>query len=106
MTHLIKVSDDDAIRTVRMNRPEKRNALTLAMYAAMADAIEGAGPNESIRCVMLAGAPDAFCAGNDLQDFLEMGRGTDGLAAPILRFLHVLVRCEKPLIAAVQGNAV
>ena len=118
MTTLIKVTDHDAIRTVRMNRPDKRNALTLAMYAAMADAIEDAGASASIRCLVLAGAPGAFTAGNDLQDFLDMGpppyppppagegREGAGLAAPILRFLHALVRCEKPLVAAVEGNAV
>ena len=109
MTDLIKVTDDDAIRTVRMNRPDKRNALTLAMYSAMADAIEGAGTNASIRCLVLAGASGAFTAGNDLQDFLDMddaGEAEGGLAAPILRFLHALVRCEKPLVAAVEGNAV
>jgi enoyl-CoA hydratase/carnithine racemase len=106
MTDLIKVTDDEAIRTVRMNRPDKRNALTLAMYTAMADAIEDAGARESIRCLVFAGAPGAFTAGNDLQDFVNMASGSGGLGEPILRFLHVLARCEKPLVAAVAGNAV
>jgi enoyl-CoA hydratase/carnithine racemase len=106
MTEFIKVTDDAAIRTVCMNRPDKRNALTLAMYAAMADALEGAGRNEAIRCLVLAGASGTFTAGNDLHDFLEMERAPGGLAAPILRFLYALVRCEKPLVAAVQGSAV
>jgi enoyl-CoA hydratase/carnithine racemase len=106
MTDLIKVTDDDAIRTVRMNRPDKKNALMLAMYAAMAEAIEGAGTEAPIRCLILAGAPGVFTAGNDLREFLDMGSGAGGLAAPILRFLYALVRCEKPLVAAVEGNAV
>ena len=106
MTDLIKVTDDDAIRTVRMNRPDKKNALTLTMYSAMAEAIEGAGAGASIRCLVLAGAPGVFTAGNDLREFLDMGSGEGGLGAPILRFLYALVRCEKPLVAAVEGNAV
>src|SRR5262245_40722686 len=106
MTDLIKVTDDEAIRTVRMSRPDKRNALTLAMYTAMADAIEDAGARVAIRCLVFAGAPGAFTAGNDLQDFVAMASGTGGLGEPIVRFLHALARCDKPLVAAVAGNAV
>jgi enoyl-CoA hydratase/carnithine racemase len=106
MTDLIKVTDNEGIRTVRINRPDKKNALTLAMYTAMADAIEGAGSGASIRCLVLAGAPGVFSAGNDLQEFLDMGSRGEGLAGPIFGFLYALVRCEKPLVAAVEGNAV
>ncbi len=101
----VLVADDGPIRTVRMQRPEKKNALTLAMYDAMAAAIEDAGSNEAVRCLLIAGAPGAFCAGNDLADFLAMSR-SGGLGAPILRFLHALARCERPLVAAVGGAAV
>jgi enoyl-CoA hydratase/carnithine racemase len=104
MSDLVVVTDEDHIRTVRMNRPDKRNALTLAMYDTMATAIEGA--NASIRCIVVAGAPNGFSAGNDLKDFLDASSGPEGLAQPILRFLYSLVRCERPLVAAVRGNAV
>lgn len=101
----ILVSDDGPVRTIRMNRPEKKNALTLAMYDAMAEAIENAGGNDATRCLLIAGGPNAFCAGNDIGDFVKMAQG-GGLGEPILRFLHALARCEKPLVAAVNGNAV
>ena len=104
MTDLVTITDDGPVRTIRMNRPEKKNALTMAMYDAMAEGIETA-PAANIRCILIGGAPTVFCAGNDIGDFLQAAMG-GGLGAPILRFLHTLVRCETPLVAAVQGNAV
>ncbi|HEY1472451.1 MAG TPA: crotonase/enoyl-CoA hydratase family protein [Pseudolabrys sp.] len=106
MTEFVITTDDGAVRTVRMNRPEKKNALTMAMYEAMADAIESAGKTPALRCLLIAGAPTAFCAGNDIGDFLQMAMGSGALGAPILRFLYALARCELPLVAAVRGNAV
>ena len=106
MSELVMVTDDGPIRTVRMNRPEKKNALTMAMYDAMAAAIEGSAKDPGLRCLLIAGAPTAFCAGNDIGDFLKMAIEGGALGAPILRFLYALARCETPLIAAVQGNAV
>jgi enoyl-CoA hydratase/carnithine racemase len=103
---LVIVSDDGPVRTVRMNRPEKKNALTVPMYEAMTDAIEGADADPAVRCVVVAGVPGAFCAGNDLQDFLDASDRAEGLAPPLMRFLHVLARAEKPLVAAVSGLAV
>jgi enoyl-CoA hydratase/carnithine racemase len=100
----ILVTDDGGIRTIRMNRPQKRNALTSAMYDAMADAIESA--DASVRCLLVAGLPDAFCAGNDLNDFLRVANTGEGLGPSILRFLHALARCQNPLVAAVAGTAV
>jgi enoyl-CoA hydratase/carnithine racemase len=104
MTDLVSVTDDGPVRTIRMNRPEKKNALTMVMYDAMAEGIETA-PAANIRCILIGGAPTVFCAGNDIGDFLQAAMG-GGLGAPILRFLHALARCETPLVAAVQGNAV
>src|SRR5882757_5857717 len=106
MTDQVLVSDDGAVRTIRMNRPDKKNALTSVMYDAMAEAIETAGGSSSIRCVLIAGLPGAFCAGNDLQDFLKAAMGGDGLGGAVIRFLHALARAERPLVAAVQGVAV
>lgn len=101
----ILISNEGPVRKIRMNRPEKKNALTLAMYEAMAAAIEDAGTDASVRCLLIAGTPDIFCAGNDLNDFVAMAR-TGALGTPIVRFLHALARCEKPLVAAVSGAAV
>ncbi|HSP51218.1 MAG TPA: crotonase/enoyl-CoA hydratase family protein [Pseudolabrys sp.] len=106
MTELVVVTDDGPVRMVRLNRPEKKNALIMAMYDAMADAIESAGKTSALRCLLIAGAPTEFCAGNDIGDFLKMATTSGALGAPILRFLYALARCETPLVAAVQGNAV
>jgi len=103
---LVIVADDGPVRTVRINRPEKKNALTVPMYEAMADAIEGAATDPALRCVVIAGAPGAFCAGNDLQDFLHAADRAQGLAPPLVRFLVTLARAEVPLVAAVSGLAV
>jgi enoyl-CoA hydratase/carnithine racemase len=102
----VLVEDDEAIRVIRMNRPDKKNALTGEMYAVMADALSGASNHAAIRCMLIAGAQGAFCAGNDLQDFQRATEDGEGLSEPILRFLHALARCRKPLVAAVQGIAV
>lgn len=101
----ILISDDGAVRTLRMNRPEKKNALTLAMYDTMAAALEEADSRDDLHCIVIAGHASGFCAGNDLNDFVAMAQ-SGGLGAPILRFLHALARCETPIIAAVSGPAV
>ncbi len=101
----ILISDDGPVRIIRMNRLEKKNALTLPMYEAMADAIGDAANDTAIRCLLIAGGPSAFCAGNDIGDFMKMAQG-GALGQPILNFLYVLARCEKPIVAAVNGNAV
>ena len=105
MSDLI-VSDDGPIRTLRMNRPAKKNALTLEMYDAMAAAVEESGTNEAVRCLLIAGGPGSFCAGNDISDFMKAADDRGALRPPTLRFLYSLVRCEKPLVAAVAGVAI
>jgi len=106
MTSEVIVSDEGPIRVIRMNRPEKKNALTSAMYDAMAQAIETASGASPIRCIVIAGAPGAFSAGNDLGDFMKAAMGGEGLGNAVLRFLYALARAERPLVAAVQGVAV
>ena len=101
----ILISNEGPVRKIRINRPEKKNALTLAMYEAMAVAIADADKADGVKCLMIAGAPGVFCAGNDLNDFIAMAR-SGGLGEPIIRFLHTLARCDKPLVAAVSGAAV
>jgi enoyl-CoA hydratase/carnithine racemase len=105
MSEFVLISDDGPVRTIRMNRPDKKNALTMAMYDAMAQGIETA-PGANIRCILIGGAPSVFCAGNDIGDFLQAATGGGGLGTPILRFLYAVARAATPLVAAVQGNAV
>ena len=81
----ILISNEGPVRKIRMNRPDKKNALTLAMYEAMAASIEDAGQSDGVKCLIIAGAPDVFCAGNDLKDFVTMA-GSGELGAPIVRF--------------------
>jgi enoyl-CoA hydratase/carnithine racemase len=106
MIDQVIVRDEGAVRTIRMNRPEKKNALTSVMYDAMAEAIETAGGSSTVGSILIMGAPGAFSAGNDLQDFMKAAMGGEGLGGAVLRFLYSLARCERPLVAAVQGVAV
>jgi len=106
MTDQVIVKDEGAVRTIRMNRPEKKNALTAAMYDAMAEAIETAGGGSSVGSVLIMGVPGAFSAGNDLVDFMKAATGGEGLGNAVLRFLYALARAERPLVAAVTGVAV
>jgi enoyl-CoA hydratase/carnithine racemase len=103
-TDTVMVTDENAVRIIRLNRPEKKNALTLAMYGDLTRALREADANAAIHCVMIAGAPGAFCAGNDITDFLQAaGGGVDPRAHD---FLHALARRQKPLVAAVNGVAI
>ncbi len=103
----VKVSDADGVRTVIMARPEKKNAITREMYAAMADAIAGAQADPGVRVVLISGEGAAFTAGNDLVDFMERPPGeTEAETTPVVRFLLAILEAEKPLAAAVNGPAV
>lgn len=91
---------------IRMNRPERRNAITVAMYAGLADAIEQAASDDSIRLITLEGAGEDFTAGNDLADFLAEMPPPGTTDIPVWRLLRALAKNEVPIIAAVHGNAV
>lgn len=105
MNELVVVTDSGGVRVIRMNRPEKKNALTLEMYGTMARALREANAGDSTRCVMIAGATGIFTAGNDITDFMNAAMGGGG-ARPALEFLDALVRNQKPIVAAVGGTAV
>jgi enoyl-CoA hydratase/carnithine racemase len=103
----VLVERRDSVLTVTMARPERRNAITVAMYAALADAIESAAGDASIRLITLEGQGEDFTAGNDLGDFLQaMPRPGEAQDIPVWRLLRALARNQVPLIAAVHGNAV
>src|ERR1700694_5150859 len=105
MSKLVCLTYAAAIRTIRMNRPEKKNALTQPMYAEMTRALREAGTNDAIRCIVLAGGQGAFCAGADIGEFLESAQ-SGGLRPMTLEFLKALAHNPKPLVAAVGGLAV
>ncbi|MCB9778442.1 MAG: enoyl-CoA hydratase [Alphaproteobacteria bacterium] len=100
----VRVTVEDGVMAIVLDRPSRKNALSRAMYTAMADALARAGADPAVRCVRLSGAGGVFSSGNDLQDFMEDPPGPDG--GPIGAFLRVLVGFEKPLVAAVSGHAV
>ena len=104
MNDALAVTDDAGVRTIRLNRPEKKNALTLAMYLEMTRALKEADAADATSCVMIAGAGGTFCAGNDITDFLKAASG--GLDPRAHEFLLALARVRKPLVAAVRGAAV
>ncbi len=100
----IRTNTLDGVTTIEIARPEKKNALTLAMYDAMAHALGTASADEAVRAVLIKGQPGFFTSGNDLQDFLE--RPPEGEDSPVYRFMTALVACDKPVVAAVTGAAV
>ena len=103
MADQVLVEVKDRVMWIRMNRPEKKNALTGAMYTAMSDAIVQAGNDPAVRAVMITGTQDCFTAGNDLVDFAN---AKPGGPAPAIIFLQTISTAQKPVIAAVSGVAV
>ena len=106
MTEHVIIIDEGPIRRVRMNRLDKKNAITDAMYDKLAGALEGASHSKSIHCVVITGGKDVFSAGSDLNDFLHAAQHMEGLRPAVGRFLRGLVHTEKPVVAGVQGVAV
>jgi enoyl-CoA hydratase/carnithine racemase len=100
----IATEHSENILRVELNRPAKLNAMTSAMYLALADIFNGAAKDEHVRVVLWHGAGASFCAGNDLEDFLKNPPGPG--ESPQARLMHALLDFEKPLVAAVQGAAI
>ena len=105
MTHYIDISRQDAVQTIRMNRPDKKNAITRAMYDAMKHAMIAGEADDTIRCHVFLGVPGAFSAGNDMQDFLAYA--TSGGEMPeVIGFLEILAQLKKPVVSGVDGLAI
>lgn len=100
----IKVSSDGPVTDVRIDRPARRNALTVAMYAALADAFEAAAADPRVRVVTIAGGEGLFTSGNDIGDFLLVRDA--GPDMPVVRFLRAIAACPKIVIAGVAGPAI
>ncbi|MEO9529427.1 MAG: crotonase/enoyl-CoA hydratase family protein [Roseibium sp.] len=103
---MIRISQENGVRTLRLGRQEKKNALTGQMYTDLAEALESGNSDDTVRCHLVCGQPEVFTAGNDIGDFLQYA-GKSGLGeTPVVRFLRALVRNEKPLVAALDGIAI
>jgi enoyl-CoA hydratase/carnithine racemase len=100
----IKTGTVNGVATVEIARPEKKNALTMAMYDAMADAVRAAVDDRSVRALLVTGQPGVFTSGNDLEDFMQ--RPPSGPDSPVFRFMEALLDCDKPVVAAVTGAAI
>ncbi|HZD95704.1 MAG TPA: enoyl-CoA hydratase [Candidatus Sulfotelmatobacter sp.] len=103
MAEHVAVSVQDRILTIRMNRPEKKNAVTQEMYRIMMEALRQAQADAAVRVVLITGSEQCFTAGNDLEDFLKAKPGETSHA---LLFLEALATAQKPMVAAVSGVAV
>jgi enoyl-CoA hydratase/carnithine racemase len=104
MTEHVQVSTADGVLTIRMYRPEKKNALTRAMYFAMDQALELAERTEDIRVVLITGSGDSYTAGNDISDFRQSSPHEEPSGASM--FGDRIVGFAKPVVAAVNGLAV
>ena len=102
MSEGIAIIEEKGVVEIHIDRPDKKNALTAAMYRAMTAALADASSRSEIGAVIFAGKGDAFCAGNDLKDFMAGPQG--GEAA--FEFIRAITAFDKPLVAAVQGLAV
>jgi enoyl-CoA hydratase/carnithine racemase len=103
MSDIIKERSGSILR-IQLNRPEKKNAMTMSMYVTLADLLNDAAKDEGIRVALWHGAGDSFCAGNDVEDFLKNPPGQG--ESPQARLMNALVNFDKPLIAAVHGAAI
>ena len=108
MTEHVRTHLTDGVLTVSLTRPEKKNAITQAMYAALAEATHRARDDAAVRVVLFRGEGDSFSAGNDIADFIAIGASGEGQLtdAPVFHFLKALADLDKPAVAAVRGRAV
>ena len=104
----IKTATFNGVATIEIARPEKKNALTVAMYQAMADALAAAQADPAVRAVLITGQPGIFTSGNDIEDFMsrQPESGSNSMNSPVFKFMHALAGCEKPVVAAVTGAAI
>lgn len=107
MTEFVKTYVEDSVLHIVMDRADKKNAITQAMYLAMTEAMVAARTDDSVRVVMIGANGDNFSAGNDIADFMQLGQGEGSLTdSDVFRFLKSLADLDKPLVAAVRGRAV
>lgn len=101
----VRFERDGPVQILRLDRPAKKNAITRAMYQALAEALEAASGDDDIAVTVLLGSPGIFSAGNDIADFLRVASEGHGVAE-VLRFVRALATSDRPLFAGVDGLAV
>lgn len=106
MNDPILTESKDGVFRIEIRRPDKKNALTTAMYTALADALDAAERDATVRVIVIHGQPGMFTAGNDLGDFLANPPLQENPPPPVFRFLDTFSSLKKPFIAAVSGVAV
>ncbi len=99
----IKTAVVDGVATIEIARPEKKNAITRAMYTQLANAFDAAREDPGVRAVLLTGQPGIFTSGNDIEDFVQR---PDDAEPPSITFMKALIGCDKPVVAAVTGAAI
>jgi enoyl-CoA hydratase/carnithine racemase len=105
MNEHVRIERGGGVLAITLARPERRNAITVAMYAALAEAFESAAEDPHVRVITIRGEGQDFAAGNDLADFLNaLPRDTTDI--PVWRLLRALAQCRIPVVAAVHGNCV
>lgn len=100
----VLIEQHGKVLSLRLNRPDRRNAMTGEMYTALSDAIAAAEKDSGTRAICFSGEGKGFCAGNDLGDFMKSPEMSD--SSPVLRFLKTVSKTELPMVAAVHGAAV
>lgn len=106
MTDHVHVEQKNGVLAITLARPKQRNAITVAMYAALADAVESAADNDAVRVITIRGEGEDYTAGNDLMDFLADMPAPGTADIPVWRFLRAMAKNQVPVVAAVHGNAV
>ncbi len=101
---LIQTTQIDGVLTLRINRPDKKNALTQAMYSSMADIIEAAATEPAVRVLLFVGTDGVFTSGNDIKDFINVPLTSED--SPVARFMKALAVFPKPAVASVSGLAI
>src|SRR5260221_11421872 len=103
MTDIITEHSDSVLR-IQLNRPASKNAMTSAMYIALAEVFDTAAKDDRVRVALWHGAGDSFCAGNDIGDFIKNPPGAD--ESPQALLMKSLIDFDKPIVAAVHGAAI
>jgi enoyl-CoA hydratase/carnithine racemase len=104
----IKTAVVNGVAHIEIARPEKKNALTVAMYQAMANALDAAKEDNAVRAVLITGQPGIFTSGNDVEDFMSRApnQSGDAMDSSVFLFMRALMACDKPVVAAVTGAAI
>ena len=102
----IQTSIANGVMTIRMNRPDKKNALTGDMYSRMSAALDEANASEDINAILILGSPGAFSSGNDIGDFMQVAMSGNREDMSVFGFLERIIQAPKPLIAGVDGLAI